>query len=108
LVAEAFLGYDPSTKYVINHKNGDKQDNDVKNLEICTRSENTLHAYKNGLSKWSRKVAQYDKDGNFIKEYPSIAEGARAVGRSTCHLAQVCDDKYKSCQTCAGYIWKYA
>ncbi len=36
---------------VINHMNGNKHDNSVKNLEACTQSENTLHAYRLGLRK---------------------------------------------------------
>lgn len=30
----------------INHKNGNKQDNSLANLELCTRSENVLHSYR--------------------------------------------------------------
>ncbi len=50
LVALAFID-NPNSKKIINHKNGIKLDNNVKNLEWVTTSENTKHAWDNGLIK---------------------------------------------------------
>jgi hypothetical protein len=45
LVAETFLP-NPSEKKEVNHKNCDKYDNSLSNLEWCTPGENLLHSYK--------------------------------------------------------------
>ena len=48
LVAEAFIPKKEGCDYV-NHKDGNKRNNNVSNLEWCTRSENVRHAYATGL-----------------------------------------------------------
>ena len=50
LVAEAFLK-NPKNLSEINHKDGNKENNKVSNLEWCTRRENVLHSYKLDLRK---------------------------------------------------------
>ena len=48
IVASVFLG---DSDLEVNHKDGNKLNNKLDNLEYCTRSENQKHAYKIGLKK---------------------------------------------------------
>lgn len=43
LVLEAFLGPRPSSRHVVNHKDGNKQNNRLSNLEWATYAENSKH-----------------------------------------------------------------
>ena len=55
LVAEAFLG---ASELTVNHKNGNKTDNRLDNLEYCSNKENTLHAWASGLCEATRKPGE--------------------------------------------------
>jgi hypothetical protein len=50
LVANSFIGIKPDG-LEINHKNGNKQDNTVHNLEYVSHSYNNLHAFRTGIRK---------------------------------------------------------
>lgn len=47
IVAEAFLNYQDGD--VVNHKDGNKLNNNIDNLEFCTQKDNVKHAFDNGL-----------------------------------------------------------
>lgn len=116
LVAQAFID-NPLKKLQINHKDGNKLNNTMSNLEWCTASENQIHAYKNGLHKrgnkmcaagkesiHSIKVNQYDLNNNFIKCWDYIKLAGESLNIHSNSISYCCKGKYKS----AGkYIWKY-
>lgn len=101
LVAQAFIP-NPNHYKEINHKDEDKRNNKVSNLEWCTRKYNVN--YHNLPDRQGKKVAQYDKTGKLIKIYPSIREAERETNITNQHIIRVCKGRRKST---GGYVWKY-
>jgi hypothetical protein len=63
LVAEYFLPEHDESKNIVNHKDGNKLNNNVDNLEWCTQSENVIHAIETGLkSKKTLTIIPYTGD----------------------------------------------
>lgn len=74
LVALAFLPNSDVSLY-INHKDGNKLNNMLENLEWCTPSENNYHAVKLGLVN-ATPVSVEDMSSNTIYTFPSISQAA--------------------------------
>jgi hypothetical protein len=72
LVAEHFIP-NKDGKPQVNHKDGDKLNNKVNNLEWVTYSENTIHSFSIGLSK-GRKGENHHNNKLTYKEVRCIKE----------------------------------
>jgi len=85
LVAKAFLK-EFTEGCEINHKDGNKSNNDVDNLEIVTHSKNMFHAYNNGLFKTFPKAKLTWEDVDAIRKSsssPTELSGLYGVTRRT-------------------------
>lgn len=105
LVALAFIP-NQKDKHYINHKDGNKQNNKVDNLEWCTQSENIKYAYEN-KTKYppnQKAIKQYDLDGTYINVFDSIQEAFRLTGICATNISKCCRGQRKKA---GGFIWKY-
>ena len=83
LIAIAFI-LNPEKKEQVNHKDGNKLNNSLKNLEWMTNQENQIHKFKNGLgNNFTRKIVQYDLEMNKLNEFNSIKDAMDTLGVKT-------------------------
>nr|QBK85341.1 MAG: HNH endonuclease [Iridovirus LCIVAC01] len=105
LVTIAFISNSQNFPFV-NHKDRNKRNNRVTNLEWVNNSMNAKHCVETGRDQYKRAVRQYDLQHNFIKEFSSIREAAKAVGLKPNNIHMCCTNPKR--KTAGGFIWKYA
>lgn len=123
-VVEQATGKKLTPDMVVHHKNGNKLDNRLENLEIMPLSEHTrLHATgrkdtveiveqkrarglqnaKRFTEEYGKKVCCKEKNGKIVKIYPS-ARSTKKDGFIGTHVSDVCNKKRKSH---GGFLWEY-
>lgn len=92
LVANQFIP-NPENKPTVNHKNGNKADNHVENLEWCTFSENSIHAIESGLAHSGLKSCKSKLNKNQLLEifyenecYSKIAKRYSVCAQTICNI----------------------
>jgi len=96
LVAVAFL-LNPQNLPMINHRDEDKTNNCIDNLEWCDSKYNINYSQ-------SKPVLQYDLNGNFIREWPSMKNVEEELGIKYQNISSCCSG---SRHTAGSFIWKY-
>lgn len=102
LVYETFIGFSGKGK-IINHKNSNKQDNRLENLEECDHTYNLIYAYYHGERKL-KPVVQLALNGRILNEYQTAKEAYEKTGVARSGICNCCKGKHK---TAGGYQWKY-
>lgn len=105
IVAEAFLP-NPNNYSEVNHKDENKANNSVENLEWCSRNYNMSYGtarLRQGVSA-GRRVKQYVIDGVCIAEYCSIEVASKINNIDGSSIAKCCNGKRKYA---GGYFWAY-
>ena len=54
--------------------------------------------------KYAIPIIQFSKDGEFMKEWPSLSEAGRQLGIAQSHICQCCKGRNKSA---GGFVWRY-
>ena len=101
LMAELFID-NPNELPEVNHKDGNKHNNAISNLEWVSKSENSIHAYVTGLNT-TVKVQQLSLEDEVLAEFNSIKEAEKATGVHNPNITKVIKGKR---QTAGGFKWK--
>lgn len=105
LVAMAFIP-NPNNLKEVNHKDEDKQNNHVENLEWCSREYNMSYGtarLRQGIS-FGKPVAQCSLDGIVIAKYADANIASIINNLDPSSIAKCCNGKRKYT---GGYSWKF-
>lgn len=94
LIAKTFIG---ESNLTVNHKDKDRKNNKIGNLEYMTLLENIQ--YSN-----CKTILQFDKENNFIRKWNSIAKIEEALKINNGNISKCCKGIRK---TAGGYVWRY-
>ena len=105
IVANAFIP-NPNGYTEVNHKDYNKKNNCVDNLEWVSSSQNKQHSYLKQENKKTRgkAVNQYTKEGIFLKTFDSVSDAAKELGCCVAAISNCCLGRTKTSQ---GFRWSF-
>lgn len=121
LVALAFIP-NPENKPQVNHKDGDKTNNSVENLEWVTGQENHTHKLEHGLNVVKRgsehylygrtgtqhpvtkRVRQMDLQGNEVRVFETMTDAGKSLETHYSLISKCCNGKLEKAY---GYKWEF-
>ena len=106
LVAITFLE-NKNGNYYINHKDNNKTNNAIDNLEWCTQSYNIKYAYDcgNKIAPHMKKIHKLDMDGKILNTFESIQQAERKTSIKSSNISKCCRNLRNKA---GGFKWKYA
>jgi len=107
LVAKCFIE-NPEEKDIVNHKDGDRHNNNSDNLEWCSLKENSQHAVRS-LGKFShprmrKEVVQLGENGEILRTFRTMKEAGKEMKISSNSIREVCVGKRNNIK---GLYFKY-
>lgn len=85
LVASAFLGEYLDSKLTVNHKDGNRLNNRVDNLEWVSLADNIRHGFNTGLYTHQKECKLIINDAVYV--FRSISEASRFIGRNSSYIS---------------------
>ena len=105
LIMLAFVG--PQNGMQINHKDGNKSNNQLSNLEYVTQEENRTHALDNGLKdEVPYYVDQYSLQGIKLNTFRTCEEALKFLGIKNGNPGNIGRAIRGKRKTAYGYIWR--
>ena len=86
LIATTFLGM-PDLEMTVNHKDGNRFNNNIENLEWLSLADNIRHGFDAGLYSSNEKAVAIIDDNGKRYEFKSLAEADRYLGRRTGYVS---------------------
>ena len=117
LIAKAFIP-NPHNKPCVNHKDLDRLNNNIDNLEWCTKSENTKHGWENGAfdvekARETLKYASLFIKGKPIRcielnmDFKDAKEACRILGLKSPNFIRTVANPNNDAKSAYGYTWEF-
>lgn len=98
-------GFHGPSELSVNHKNDERDDNRLCNLEYATASQQSKQAWSSGKHKTtsyitSKPVLQLDAEGNILREFKNTTDAAASIGCGASSVSKACRGKMSSIKGC--------